>query len=126
MTATSVATTYSSTGALDTLPSTFWGYRRPDGTVGIRNHLLVVPATSSANTVARRVASMLPGAIAQPLLDDDAEVEQSRTLTERTLAGSAASPNAGAAIIIGLNESRGEAERVLQLARSLAPGKPIE
>jgi altronate dehydratase large subunit len=122
----SAATTFSATGVLEAAPRTFFGYRRPDGSIGIRNHLLIVPATTSANTVARRVAAMLPGAIALPLLDDDAEVEQSRTLTERTLAGSAASPNAGAAIIIGLNESRGEAERVLQLARSLAPGKPIE
>ncbi len=126
MTATSVATTYSSTGALDTLPSTFWGYRRPDGTVGIRNHLLVVPATSSANTVARRVAAMIPGCIALPLLDDDAEATESRTLTELVLAGAAASPNAGASIVIGLNQSGGEAERVLQQARALSPGKPIE
>ncbi|HET7767606.1 MAG TPA: UxaA family hydrolase, partial [Chloroflexota bacterium] len=54
-----VATTISTpTATLESAPRTFWGYRRPDGQIGIRNHLLVVPATSSANTVARRVAAM--------------------------------------------------------------------
>jgi altronate dehydratase large subunit len=120
------ATTFAPTGTLENAPRTFWGYRRPDGQIGIRNHLLVVPATTSANTVARRVAAMIPGAIALPVLDDDAEVPQSKALTERTLAGAAASPNAGASIIIGLSEHDGEAERILQLARSLGPGKPIE
>jgi altronate dehydratase large subunit len=121
-----IATAFSSTGALETAPRTFFGFRRPDGTIGIRNQLLVVPVTASANTVARRVAAMIPGSVALPVLDDDAEIAHSRALTERTLAGAAASPNVGAAIIIGLNQSSGETERVLQQARQLAPGKPIE
>jgi len=121
-----IATVFSSTGALETVARTFFGFRRPDGTIGIRNQLLVVPVTASANTVARRVAAMIPGSVALPVLDDDAEIAHSRALTERTLAGAAASPNVGAAIIIGLNQSSGETERVLQQARQLAPGKPIE
>jgi altronate dehydratase large subunit len=125
-TAIPASTTYSATGALESLPRTFWGYRRPDGQIGIRNHLMVIPATTSANTVARRIAAMIPGAIARPVLDDDAEVAQSIDLTERTLAGAAASPNAGASIIVGLSETRGEAERIVSYARALAPGKPIE
>jgi altronate dehydratase large subunit len=120
------ATVHSPTGTLETAPRTFWGFRRGDGQIGIRNHLLIVPATTSANTVARRVAALIPGAIALPVLDDDAEVPHSRALTERTLAGAAASPNAGASIVIGLSHKDGEAERVLQQARALAPDKPIE
>jgi altronate dehydratase large subunit len=72
------------------VPTTFFGYRRPDGTMGIRNHLLIVPAAAAANTVARRVAAMIPGAIAVPLLDDGTEGPESRALTERILAGAAA------------------------------------
>jgi altronate dehydratase large subunit len=113
-------------GADGSLPTTFFGYRRPDGTMGIRNHLLVVPAAAAANTVARRVAAMIPGAIALPLLDDGTEAPESRALTERILAGAAASPNAGAAIVVGVNEAGGEASRVVALARALSPGKPIE
>jgi altronate dehydratase large subunit len=126
MATVSAPVSYSSSGSFESLPRTFFGYRRPDGTIGIRNHLVIVPATSSANTVARRVAAMIPGAIALPLLDDDAEMEHARALTERTLAGATASPNVGAAVIIGLNQAGGEAERIITQARALAPGKPIE
>ncbi|MGH2351665.1 MAG: UxaA family hydrolase [Chloroflexota bacterium] len=105
---------------------TFMGYRRPEGTVGIRNHLMVVPAAAAANTVARRVAALIPGAISLPLMDDGTEAPSARALTERVLAGAAASPNVGAAIIVGVTHESGEAERVGALARRIAPGKPIE
>ena len=108
------------------LPGTFYGFPRPDGTVGIRNNLLIVPAAAAANTVARRVASLIPGAVALPLLDDGTEGPESRALTERVLAGAASSPNVGAAMVIGVTEEGGEAERVLRAARALAPGKPVE
>lgn len=104
----------------------FFGYRRPDGTVGIRNHLMVVPVVASANTVARRIASLIPRAIAVPLMDDGTERRDSRTLTEHVLAGAAASPNVGAALIIGLGKETGEATRVLDFARRFSPGKPME
>src|SRR5919202_3655404 len=111
---------------MDDLPQTFRGFRRPDGTVGIRNHLVVVPAVASANTVARRIASLLPGAIALPVMDDGPETALARDLTERILAGAAASPNNGAAIVVGLGSETGEAARVAALAAQIAPGKPIE
>jgi altronate dehydratase large subunit len=124
--ATAPAASYSATGVAEALPTTFLGFPRPDGTVGIRNHLLIVPVTTAANTVARRVAAMIPGAIALPLLDDELEDERFRSLMEQVLAGAAASPNVGAAIIVGLNRASGEAERVLEMVRRLAPGKPVE
>jgi altronate dehydratase large subunit len=108
------------------LPTTFYGFTRPDGSVGIRNLLLVVPAAAAANTVARRVAALIPGAVALPLMDDGTEGPDARALTERVLAGAASSPNVGAAIVVGVTEAGGEAERVLAEARALAPGKPIE
>lgn len=111
---------------LEGLPRTFWGYRRPDGTIGIRNHLVVVPAVASANTIARRIASMIPGAIAVPHLDDGTERIENAGITEKVLAGAASSPNVGAALIVGLDPDTGEAKRVAEQARSLAPGKPIE
>ena len=92
--------------------------------MGIRNNLLIVPA-AAANTVARRVASLIPGAVALPLLDDGTEGPESRALTERVLAGAPAAPTWGAAMVIGVTEEGGEAERVLR-ARALAPGKPVE
>src|SRR5262249_29791547 len=46
--------------------------------------------------------------------------------TERILAGAAASPNVGAAVVVGVTEAGGEAQRVTEAARRLAPGKPGE
>ncbi len=108
------------------VPETFAGYRRPDGTIGVRNHLVIVPATAAANTVARRVAALIPGAIAIPLLDDGTESPAARALTEQVLAGAAASPNVGAAVVVGLSVETGEAARVAGLAQKLAPGKLVE
>lgn len=34
----------------------FYGYRRPDGGVGVRNHVMVIAAMDNANPVARRIA----------------------------------------------------------------------
>jgi altronate dehydratase large subunit len=102
------------------------GFRRPDGKVGIRNHLVIVPAVAAANTVARRVAALIPGSVAVFHGDDGAEGEDDRELTETVLAGAAASPNVGAAVVIGLSPEMGEAERIAAVVRRQAPGKPIE
>jgi len=42
----------------------FLGYRRPDGRVGVRNHLLVVPTVICASVVAERIAQSLQIGIA--------------------------------------------------------------
>jgi altronate dehydratase large subunit len=104
----------------------FWGYPRSDGSVGVRNHLLVVPSVICANTVAQRVASLIPGAVAIPHPHGCAQVGDDVVLTERVLAGAAASPNVGAALFIGLGCETCQASGVADRARALAPGKPIE
>ena len=46
----------------------FMGYARKDGSVGIRNHVVVIPASSCANELAATIAADVNGAI--PLLHD--------------------------------------------------------
>lgn len=41
----------------------FMGYHRPDGTVGIRNHVLVMPTVVCANRVARGIAGAATGSV---------------------------------------------------------------
>lgn len=107
-------------------PHTFLGYRRADGSVGVRNHLLVVPSVVCANTVAQRVAAVIPGAVAVPHPHGCAQVGDDVTLTERVLAGAAASPNVGAALVIGLGCETCQSGDVADMARALAPGKAVE
>lgn len=111
---------------MTTLPDSFLGYRRTDGTVGIRNLLAVIPSVVCANTVAQRVASLLPGAVAIPHPHGCAQVGDDVVLTERVLASAAANPNVGAALIIGLGCETCQASQVEDLAQSLVPGKPME
>ncbi len=41
----------------------FWGYKRPDGKVGIRNHVLILSASICASDTTRIIASQVEGAI---------------------------------------------------------------
>ena len=88
---------------------TFLGYRRPDGQVGIRNHVLVIPANGYASTVAERIARLVPGVIAITHPHGAAQLGEDTRLTEYTLAGAAANPNVGAALLVGLDGEQGEA-----------------
>jgi altronate dehydratase large subunit len=106
-------------------PRTFQGYRRADGTVGIRNQLVVIPSVICANTVAERVAALIPGAVAIPHPHGCAQVGDDVVLTEQVLAGAAANPNVGAALIIGLGCETCQATDVAELARALAPGRSM-
>ena len=108
------------------LPDTFLGYRRADGGAGIRNYLLVVPSVVCANTVAQRVANLIPGAVSIPHPHGCAQVGDDVVLTEKVLAGAAANPNVGAALVIGLGCETCQSGDVANLARALTPGKPVE
>ena len=55
------------------METTFMGYRRPDGTVGVRNYLAVIPSVFCANTTAEKIAARIPGAVFCPTLPDVTE-----------------------------------------------------
>ncbi|MDR2945161.1 MAG: UxaA family hydrolase, partial [Candidatus Adiutrix sp.] len=79
-----------------------WGYERPDGRFGIRNHLLIIPASVCASAVAARVAAQVPGAVALPNQHGCSQIGVDYDLTRRTLAGLGRNPNVGAVLVIGL------------------------
>jgi altronate dehydratase large subunit len=79
------------------------GYRRANGTWGVRNHVLVMPARAAANVAADRIAQGQEGVVAVTYTQnvgtvppDDAE------RIRRTLAGFCANPNVAAALIVGV------------------------
>jgi altronate dehydratase large subunit len=98
---------------------TFQGYRRSDGRVGVRNHLLVVSTISCANHVATVIAQRA-GAVAITHDVGCLQFAQDRALTERTLFGAGMSPNVGAVLFVGLGC---EQTPTVEMARSIA-GKP--
>lgn len=78
----------------------FMGYVRPDGQVGIRNHLLILSGTVYANGVVERVANTIQGAVPITHALGRCQVIPDLRVTRRFLAGTAANPNVGAVVII--------------------------
>ncbi|TDG00622.1 UxaA family hydrolase [Paenibacillus piri] len=78
------------------------GYRRPNGTVGIRNHLLIIPTVICANQVCSRIAQMVPEAIAIPHQHGCSQIGSDKERTFDVLAGTGKNPNVGGVIIISL------------------------
>lgn len=100
------------------------GYRRKDGSSGIRNHLLVIPSSVCAATICNRIADQVPGAIAIPNQHGCAQLSPDLELTFRTLAGFGKNPNVGAVLVIGLGcESLQTRELAEEISRT---GKPVE
>jgi altronate dehydratase large subunit len=102
----------------------FLGYRRPDGRVGVRNHLLVVPTVICASVVAERVAAAVPLGAALPHLAGCGQLGPDLQLTHETLTAYCAHPNVGAVLVIALGCEQVVAQYLAESARRA--GKPAE
>ena len=101
----------------------FLGYRRPDGRVGIRNHLLVVPTVICASVVAERIANaMAPQGAALPHLAGCGQLGPDLRVTHDTLAAYCGHPNVGAVLVVALGCEQVIAQHLADAAR--ATGKP--
>lgn len=80
----------------------FMGYRRPDGRVGIRNHILILPASVCATDTTRIIASQIDGAITFNNQNGCGQVQSDQQLTMDIMAGFAANPNIYGTIVVSL------------------------
>src|SRR5262249_12386197 len=103
----------------------FKGYRRPNGQIGVRNHLLVVPTVICSSVVAERIAASVPevGA-ALPHLAGCGQLGPDLQITHDTLAAYCRHPNVGAVIVVALGCEQVIAQHLAATAK--AAGKPIE
>ncbi|MBV8914351.1 MAG: UxaA family hydrolase, partial [Acetobacteraceae bacterium] len=81
----------------------FLGYRRADGQVGIRNHLLVLSTGGLTGQTARRIGAMLAGAVVVALPHSAGLIGRDLEVHRRAIAGFATHPNVGAAVLVGDN-----------------------
>ncbi len=103
---------------------TFLGYERPDGSVGIRNHVAVIPTVSCANGVAGLIARSVPGVAALYHGHGCGRAGTDLDLHMRTLANLGKNPNVAAVLVVGLGCEVIKAEiLVSSMAES---GKPVE
>src|SRR5262245_29024926 len=103
----------------------FHGFRRSDGRVGTRNHVLVVPTVICSSVVAERVAAAAsPTGTAVPHLAGCGQLGPDMRVTHDTLAAYCGHPNVGAVIVIALGCEQVVAQTLAEAARR--HGKPVE
>jgi altronate dehydratase large subunit len=103
----------------------FKGYRRPNGQIGVRNHVLVVPTVICSSVVAERIAASAPGVgAALPHLAGCGQLGPDLQVTHDTLAAYCRHPNVGAVIVVALGCEQVIAQHLASTAK--AAGKPVE
>lgn len=81
---------------------TFYGYRRPDGRVGVRNRVLILPASVCATDTARIIAQQVEGAISFNNQQGCPQVAPDQQFTMDVMAGYAANPNIYGTVVVSL------------------------
>ncbi|MGH9109844.1 MAG: UxaA family hydrolase [Acidimicrobiales bacterium] len=96
-------------------------YRRPDGRIGVRNHVIVLPVDDLSNTAAEGVAHLVHGVLAIPHAYGRLQFGEDLELTFRTLIGTGSNPNVAAVVVIGIEPTWTE-----KVAGAIAEtGKPV-
>jgi len=101
--------------------STFWGYKRPNGRVGVRNHVVILPVDDLSNAAAQAVENNIKGTMALPHPYGRLQFGADLELHFRTLIGTGSNPNVAAVVVIGIED--GWAKKVAD--GIAATGKPV-
>ncbi len=100
---------------------TFEGYRRDNGRVGVRNHVVVLPVDDISNAACEAVANNIKGVMALPHAYGRLQFGEDLELHFRTLIGTGANPNVAACVVIGI-----EPGWTARIADAIAEtGKPV-
>ena len=80
----------------------FYGYRRPDGRVGVRNMVLILPASVCASDTARIISSQVVGSVTFNNQLGCSQVASDQQYTMDVMAGYAANPNVYGTVVVSL------------------------
>ncbi|MFS8976891.1 UxaA family hydrolase [Cupriavidus necator] len=84
--------------------TTFRGYRRDNGRVGVRNHVIILPLDDLSNAAAEAVAAAIKGTMAIPHPYGRLQFGPDLDLHFRTLIGAGSNPNVAAVVVIGIED----------------------
>lgn len=102
----------------------FMGYRRPDGKVGVRNHVLILPTITCATQAAYQVTQLVHGTVSFIHQHGCTQVGVDYDQTFRTYVGVGLNPNVYGVVVLGLGCETHQARSVAEeIAKS---GKPVE
>ncbi len=82
----------------------FNGWRRENGRVGVRNHVLILPLDDLSNAACEAVANNIKGTLAIPHAYGRLQFGADLDLHFRTLIGTGSNPNVAACIVIGIED----------------------
>ncbi|MEZ5872816.1 MAG: UxaA family hydrolase [Nitratireductor sp.] len=100
---------------------TIQGYRRENGRVGVRNHVLILPLDDISNAACEAVANNIKGTLAVPHAYGRLQFGEDLEVFFRTIIGTGANPNVAACVVIGIEP--GWTQRVVD--GIAATGKPV-
>ena len=82
-----------------------YGYRRENGRVGVRNHVIVLPVDDISNAACEAVAGHIQGTMALPHSYGRLQYGEDLDLHFRTMIGTGSNPNVAAVVVIGIEEN---------------------
>jgi (2R)-sulfolactate sulfo-lyase subunit beta len=98
-----------------------FAYRRENGRVGIRNHVVILPLDDLSNSACEKVAYNVKGCKAIPHAYGRLQFGKDLELFFRTMIGTGANPNVAAVVVIGI-----EPEWTNRIVEGIAKtGKPV-
>src|SRR6056297_3052583 len=101
---------------------TVHGYRRENGRVGVRNHVIILPVDDISNAACEAVANNVKGTMAIPHAYGRLQFGEDLEVHFRTIIGTGANPNVAAVVVIGIEP--GWTKRIADgIAKT---GKPVE
>jgi altronate dehydratase large subunit len=103
----------------------FMGYPRPDGKVGVRNHVLVMPTVGCANRVARGIAEGLKHAVWFEHQHGCGHLGADAELATRIFVGHGVHPNVYGVVVVGLGCENIRAQDVAAAIKEQCPYKPV-
>lgn len=101
---------------------TVLGYRRENGRVGVRNHVIILPVDDISNAACEAVANNIKGTLALPHAYGRLQFGEDLELHFRTMIGTGSNPNVAAVVVIGIEE--GWTKRIVDGIANT--GKPVK
>ncbi len=80
----------------------FRGYRRDNGSVGVRNHVLIFPTTICASTVAQTISNEVAGTVSAAHLHGCGHLGEEKEHVVRAMVGFCRNPNVAGVLLVGL------------------------
>ncbi|WP_439573904.1 UxaA family hydrolase [Phreatobacter sp.] len=80
------------------------GWRRENGRVGVRNHVLLLPLDDLSNAACEAVANNIKGTLAIPHAYGRLQFGEDLDVHFRTLIGAGSNPNVAAVVVIGIED----------------------